>query len=82
MSQEASPSVIRFRDVARRYGAALVGLLVVTFLLTQQLVRIVERRQIAQTVSRVVQAQLADQPNATLIDVLHDRKDGRRHREL
>jgi len=64
-------------DLTRRYGAALIGLLVVTFLLTQQLVWIVKYRRTTQTVSRVLTTELAHEPNATVMDILHDREDGR-----
>ncbi len=64
-------------DVTRRYGVTVIGLLVVTFLLTQQLVRIVEQRRTTQIVSRVLTTELAREPNATVMDILHDREDGR-----
>lgn len=62
---------------ARRFGAALVGLLVVTVLLTQQLLAVIHNRWISQTVTQVVQGELRDEPNISVLEARHAENKGR-----
>lgn len=62
---------------ARRFGAALVGLAVVTVLLTQQLFSVIQDRWISQTISHVVHRELRDEPNISVLEARHDRNKGR-----
>lgn len=64
-------------DLVRRFLAAGVGLLVVTVLLTQQLIHIVQDRRTSQAIHSVLEHELEDEPNATVLNVLHDRRNGR-----
>ena len=61
---------------ARRFGAALVGLLLVTVLLTQQLVAVIQNRRTTQTIRSVIQTELADEPNISLLEARHSHNDG------
>ena len=59
-------------DLLRRYAAAVVGLLVVTVLLTAQLLDVVRDRRTADAIRAVLQAELSDEPNTTITEIFHD----------
>lgn len=62
---------------ARRFGAAAIGLAVVTVLLTQQLFAVIQNRWITQTITTVVRQQLLDEPNISVLEARHARNKGR-----
>lgn len=63
--------------IGRRFGAAAIGLLVVTVLLTQQLFAVIQNRWITQTITSVVKQQLQDEPNISVLEARHARNRGR-----
>jgi uncharacterized hydrophobic protein (TIGR00271 family) len=64
-------------DLLQRSAPAVAGLLVVTVLLTAQLVEVVRDRRTDGILRAVLAEQLRDEPNTTVTDVLHSRRQGR-----
>jgi len=64
-------------DFVPRYAAPVLGLLLVTFLLTGQLINVVRERRTDSTIRAVLAEQLRDEPNITLVDVFHTQGRGR-----
>jgi uncharacterized hydrophobic protein (TIGR00271 family) len=64
-------------DLLRRYAAPAIGLLMVTILLTIQLVNVVRERHIDETIRAVLAEEFQDEPNTTVADVHHSYARGR-----
>jgi uncharacterized hydrophobic protein (TIGR00271 family) len=64
-------------NLLRRYAAAVIGLLLVTVLLTVQLVDVVRERRTDSAIRAVLAEQFLDEPNTTLVDVHHSHDRGR-----
>jgi uncharacterized hydrophobic protein (TIGR00271 family) len=63
-------------SMARRFVSPAIGLLAVTVLLTQQLVRVAEDRRTDSTIRTVLDEQLRDDPSISVVDVDHQRVEG------
>ncbi len=61
-------------SLAGRFASPAAGLLVVTVLLTQQLVNVVEDRETDRAIRTVLGQELRDDPSITLEDVLHSNR--------
>jgi len=59
-------------SVVRRFASPAIGLLVVTVLLTQQLVRVTEERRTGSAIRAVLEQELRDDPSISVIDVMHE----------
>jgi hypothetical protein len=58
-------------SLLRRFASPAIGLLVVTVLLTQQLMNVAEDLSTDRTIRSVLDAQLRDDPSINVVDVLH-----------
>jgi len=63
-------------SLVRRFASPAIGLLVVTVLLTQQLVQVTEDRRTGSTIRTVLENELRDDPSITVIDVMHESVNG------
>jgi len=63
-------------SIARRFASPAIGLLVVTVLLTQQLVQVAEDRHTSSTIRAVLDEQLRDDPSISVVDVVHETVEG------
>jgi hypothetical protein len=64
-------------SLLKRYAAAVIGLLLVTVLLTAQLVDVVRERRIDSTIRAGLATQFADEPSTMLVHVHHSHARGR-----
>ncbi len=61
--------------LVRRMSGALIGFVIVAFLLTQALIRIIENQQTHNTIQTVLENELANEPATTIFDLLTKKHD-------